>query len=53
MVRCVISLEDIVDLVVVGMEYGEYKHKFSVFKDDTIPIDYFDSKQEKLTVNKG
>lgn len=32
------TLEDIVDLVVVGMEYGEYKHKFSIFKDDTIPI---------------
>ena len=47
------TLEDIVDLVVVGMEYGEYKHKFSVFKDDTIPIDYFDSKQEKLTVNRS
>jgi hypothetical protein len=42
------TLEDIVDLVVVGMEYGEYKHKFSIFKDDTIPIDYFDNKQEKI-----
>ena len=40
-------LGDIVDLVVVGMDCGEYKHKFSVFKDDTIPIDYFDNKQEK------
>ena len=44
------TLEDIVDLVVVGMEYGEYKHKFSVFKDDIIPIDYFDNKQEKQNV---
>ena len=35
------TLEDILDLVVVGMEHGEYKHKFSVYKDDTIPIDYF------------
>ena len=41
------TLEDIVDLVVVGMEYGEYNLKFSIFKDDTIPIDYFDNKQEK------
>ncbi len=45
------TLEDIVDLVVVGMEYGEYKHKFSVFKDDTISINYFDSKQEKQKCN--
>ena len=43
--RMCYTLEDIVDLVVVGMEYGEYKHNFSVFKDDTIPIDYFDNKQ--------
>ncbi len=42
------TLEDIVDLVVVGMENGEYNHKFSVFKDDTILINYFDSKQEKI-----
>lgn len=36
------TLEDIVDLV-VGMEYEEYKHKFSILKEDTIPINYFDS----------
>jgi len=42
------TLEDIVDLVVVGMEYEEYKHKFSIFKEDTIPINYFDGKQEKI-----
>ena len=47
------TLEDIVDLVVVGMEYGNYKHKFSIFKDDTIPIDYFDSKQEKINSKTG
>lgn len=46
--RMCYTLEDIVDLVVVGMEYGEYKHKFSIFKGDTIPINYFDSKQEKI-----
>ena len=45
--RMCYTLEDIVDLVVVGMDYGEYNHKFSIFKDDTIPINYFDSKQEK------
>lgn len=47
--RMCYTLEDIVDLVVVGMEYEEYKHKFSIFKEDTIPINYFDSKQEKIS----
>ena len=46
--RMCFTLQDIVDLVVVGMEYGEYKHKFSIFKEDTIPINYFDNKQEKI-----
>ena len=45
------TLEDIVDLV-VEMEYGGINTKFSVlFKDDTIPIDYFDNKQEKQKCN--
>ena len=33
------TLEDIIDLVVVGMENGEYNHKFSIFKDDSVPLD--------------
>lgn len=50
--RMCYTLEDIVDLVVVGMECGEYKHKFSVFKDDTISLDYFgiDNNNQKLSL---
>ena len=42
------TLGDIVDLVVVGMDYGEYKHKFSVYKDDTVSINYFDNNAQKI-----
>ena len=47
------TLEDIIDLVVVGMENGEYNHKFSIFKDDSVPLDYFDTKIVKKSITKS
>lgn len=47
------TLEEIIDLVVVGMENGEYNHKFSIFKDDSVPLDYFDTKIVKKSITKS